>query len=75
ILLQAHGDEPSGGEDAGNCTLRVVGTADYLYVQVGDFTEPKNDCRGIGSTMFCSPRGGWGDLVVDRKTQSCRAVQ
>jgi hypothetical protein len=75
ILLQAHGDEPSGGEDAGNCTVRVVGTADYLYVQVGDFTEPRNDCRGIGTTMFCSPRGGWGDLVVDRKTRSCRAVQ
>jgi hypothetical protein len=75
IVLQAHGDEPSGGEDAGNCTVRVVGTADYLYVQVGDFTEPKNDCRGVGTTMFCSPRGGWGDLVVDRKTQSCRAVQ
>jgi hypothetical protein len=75
ILLKAQGDEPSGGEDAGNCTLRVVGTADYLYVQVGDFTEPKNNCRGIGTTMFCSPRGGWGDLVVDRKTRSCRAVQ
>ena len=75
ILLQAHGDEPTGGEDAGNCTVRVVGTADYLYVQVGDFTEPKNDCRGIGTTMFCSPRGGWGDLIVDRRAQSCRAVQ
>lgn len=75
ILLQAQGDEPSGGEDAGNCTVRILGTADYLYVQVGDFTEPKNDCRGIGTTMFCSPRGGWGDLVVDRRTQNCGAVQ
>ena len=75
IMLEAHGDEPTGGEDAGNCTVRVVGTADYLYVQVGDFTEPKNDCRGVGTTMFCSPRGGWGDVIVDRRTQSCRATQ
>lgn len=75
ILLRAHGDEPEAGNDAGTCTLRVVGTADYLYIQVGDFTEPTNDCRGVGTTMFCSPRSGWGDLVVDRKTQRCRAVQ
>ena len=57
------------------CSIRIVGNADYLFVQVGDADEDGNDCHGDDEMMYCSARGSWTDLVVERKTNTCRAVE
>ena len=70
LLLQA--------KEASNerkCSVRIVGTPDHLYVALGDSSEPGNDCKGAGNTMFCSPRGAWNTLVVDRKKGTCIRVE
>jgi len=73
ILLQArHVDSE---EEARKCTVRILGDTDSLWVRFGDSSEEGNDCRGTGSTMFCSPRAFWNDVIVDRRTQKCRALR
>jgi hypothetical protein len=72
-LLQAKGDPADGGSAA--CSVRVIGDADTMVVTFGDPRQDGNDCRGVGSTMFCSARGGWADYVVDRRANTCKALQ
>lgn len=72
-LLRAKGDRPGG--EGGHCSVRVVAAGDYLYLAMGDFTEDGNDCRASGDTMYCSPRGNWNDLILDRKTGKCMMVR
>jgi hypothetical protein len=57
------------------CSVRIVGTPDYLYVGIGDGFEAGNNCKGAGKTMFCSARGTWTSLIVDRKKGSCIRVE
>ncbi len=73
ILFRAAGDE--AGTEGGHCSVRILTAGDYLYVKIGDTTEDGNDCRGLSDTMFCSPRGNWNDLVLNRKTGQCTMVQ
>jgi len=73
MLLRAKGDQPNG--EGPHCSVRILGTGEWLYVQMGDPTEPDNDCKGAGDTMYCSPRAFWTDMVVDTKTNSCKSVE
>jgi hypothetical protein len=73
ILLRAKGDTPGG--EGGHCSVRVVAVGDYIYLAVGDSKEDGNDCRSSGDTMYCSPRGNWNDLVLDRTTGQCTMVR
>ncbi len=75
ILLRAEGDTDAQQANAQRCSIRIVGAGGYLYVRIGDTTESGNDCKGAGDSMFCSPRGSWTDLIVDRATQACKAVE
>jgi hypothetical protein len=63
------------GPDQHQCSIRIVGNQDFLFVAIGDADEDGNDCHGDTDMMYCSARGSWTDLVVERKTQTCRAVQ
>ena len=74
ILFRATGDEAA--EAGPHCSVRIVAAGDYLYVQMGDFSEDGNDCTGVGEeTRFCTPRGNFNDLIVNRKTGACTMVQ
>ncbi len=69
ILLRAkEDDETDTSESAQHCALRLLGDSDTIVVQV-------DGCKGAGDTMFCSARGSWSDLVLDRKTQACKAIE
>jgi hypothetical protein len=72
ILLRAKGDH-RGNEQ--HCTIRILPAGDYLVIKTGDASQTGDDCRGVSDTMFCGPRAMWTDLIVNRKTQSCRPVQ
>ncbi|HEY8949543.1 MAG TPA: hypothetical protein VIM56_11715 [Rhizomicrobium sp.] len=72
ILLRAKGDEP--GQDMAHCTIRVAGTANFLYVSPGDTAENNNDCKGANDVMFCSPRANWGDFLISRNSKICGPV-
>jgi len=58
-----------------HCSIRFVGNGSYIYVRIGDANETNDDCKGDDEEMFCSARGSWTDLVVERKTRVCRAVE
>ncbi|MBS0532593.1 MAG: hypothetical protein JSR72_00915 [Proteobacteria bacterium] len=73
ILLRTHGS--SAAETGPRCTIRLIGAGDYLYVQMGDWTESGNDCRGDDAAMYCSPRSFWADMIVNRKTRACVSVE
>jgi hypothetical protein len=73
ILLQAKNDDSE--EEAKKCTVRISGDADHLWIRFGDSSEEGNDCRRVGSTMFCSPRAFWNDILLDRRTQKCKALR
>ena len=73
ILLRAKGDMP--GAEGGHCSVRVVAVGDYIYLAMGDSAEDGNDCRASGDEMYCSPRGNWNDLVLNRKTGACTMVR
>jgi hypothetical protein len=69
VLLRARGDDPNDtSPDTMHCSVRVLGDSDHLVIRV-------EGCKGAGDTMFCSARGGWTDLVVNRKTQVCKAIE
>ncbi len=72
ILLRSNG---SGAATGPRCTVRVISAGDYLYVQMGDWTESGNDCRGDDGAMYCSPRSFWADMIVNRKTRACVSVE
>lgn len=69
VLLRARGDQPGG--DMQHCTIRVAGTANFLYVSPGDTAETNNDCKGANDVMFCSARANWGDFLIDRRSKIC----
>jgi hypothetical protein len=73
ILLEARDSGPDG--QGGRCTVRIVGNDDVLWVRFGDSSEEGNDCRSAGSTMFCSPRAFWNDIILDRRTKKCKALK
>jgi hypothetical protein len=73
ILLKADADDSEA--DGKQCTVRIVGEEDTLWIRFGDSSEEGNDCRGVASTMFCSPRAFWNDVILDRRTQKCRALR
>lgn len=69
ILLRAkEDDEKDTSEGSQHCTVHLLGDDDYIYVRV-------DGCKGAGDTMFCSARGSWTDLVLNRKTQTCKAIR
>lgn len=70
ILLRARADQGSQ-----HCTIRLYRAGDFLMVKPGDFTQSGDDCRGAGTTRFCSTNGFWSDLVLNRKSQTCRPVR
>lgn len=72
ILLRSSGSAADSGP---RCTIRIVGAGDFLYVQMGDWTESGNDCRGDDGAMYCSPRSFWADMIVNRKTRACVSVE
>jgi hypothetical protein len=74
ILLRSKEDTKEG-PDAQHCSLRIAGTDRYLYVRVGDTREANNDCRAAGDTQYCSARGSWADMIVDRKSGQCKSVE
>lgn len=71
ILLKA--DEEDGGNEGMKCTVRIVGNKDILWIVFGASSEAGDDCRGSSDRMFCSTRGGWADIMIDRHTKKCRA--
>ena len=73
-ILLSHKDNGSG-EEGGRCTVRIVGGGDLLWVRFGDSSEDGNDCRSAGSNMLCSPRAFWNDIILDRRTQKCKALK
>ena len=72
ILMRSKGSSPETGP---RCSIRVIGAGDYLYMQMGDWTESGNDCRGDDEAMYCSPRSFWADMIVNRKTRACITVE
>ncbi len=72
-LLKAKND--SEEQDGRECTVRIVGDADTAVIQFGASGKDGDDCRGVGTTMFCSARGGWADLVLDRKANTCKTLR
>lgn len=72
ILMRSNG---SGAATGSRCTIRLIGAGDYLYVQMGDWTESGNDCRGDDGAMYCSPRSFWADMIVHRTTHACVSVE
>lgn len=74
VLLKAKDEDDPITDDSQHCTIRIVGDADTLFVQFGDLTEKNDDCRFSGATAFCSPRSWMADIIVDRKTKSCKSV-
>ncbi|MEN6439520.1 MAG: hypothetical protein ABFD97_13180 [Syntrophobacter sp.] len=79
IVLKAEGDdsEKQEGEDKDEkeCAVQILGNADILWIRFGDSSVEGNDCRGLGSSMFCSPRAFWNDIILDRRTQKCKALR
>jgi len=73
-ILLSHKDN-SPGEEGGKCTVRIVGSGDLLWVRFGDSSEEGNDCRSAGPNMLCSPRAFWNDIILDRRTQKCKALK
>lgn len=72
ILMRTKGSAADSGP---RCSVRIVGAGDFLYVQMGDWSESGNDCRGDDEAMYCSPRSFWADMIVNRKTRACVSVE
>jgi hypothetical protein len=74
VLFRAKGDDPA--DKGAHCSVHIIAVGDYLYLKMGDFTEDGNDCLGVGDDVrFCSPRGNFNDLLVNRKIGTCAMVQ
>jgi len=57
-------------------TASPIGAGACLHAAIGDTTEGEhNDCRGGDDAMYCSPRSFWTDMIVDRKSRTCRPVE
>jgi hypothetical protein len=76
ILLQARDVEGEDrGEGGSKCSVRIVADKDTLRVGFGEPADSDNDCRRSGTTMFCSPRGDWSDMVIERDTKRCMTLK
>ncbi len=73
ILLQAKGDESN--DDEPECAIRIMKEGDLIWIRFEDGAEEGNNCRGIGSTMFCAPRAFWNALIYDGRTQKLKGVK
>ncbi|MBF0507605.1 MAG: hypothetical protein HQK57_01605 [Deltaproteobacteria bacterium] len=73
ILLQSKGENAE--EEAKKCTVRILGDSDILWIRFGDTSQKGDDCRSTDSRIFCSPRIFWNDLILDRRTQKCKALK
>lgn len=72
ILLKAKADRTSADR---HCSIRLFQAGDYLVLRTGDPRQSGDDCRGAGRVRFCTDNGLWADLVVNRKTSQCQAVE
>jgi hypothetical protein len=68
VLRAREDDETDTSESAQYCTLHLLGGGDYVVALV-------DGCKGAGDTMFCSARGSWSDMVLNRRTQACKAIE
>ncbi len=78
IFLKAKRDDDGDANDNADgrdCTVRIVGDADTAVIKFGASGKDGDDCHGASTTMFCSARGGWGDLVLDRKANTCKVLR
>ena len=73
VLLRA--DEDGAASSSGRCSVRIVGNERMLWVRLGDPNRQGDDCRNVGDVMFCSARGMWRDIVLDRRSQKCKFVE
>jgi hypothetical protein len=71
ILLEAK--EDGNEEDNGKCAVRIVGDAEILWIRIGASSDP-SACRTSSATMHCSPRAFWNDIILDRRTRKCKAL-
>jgi hypothetical protein len=72
ILLKVI-DEESGEE--GECAIRIAGDADVLWIRFEDSSKGRDACRYGESRAFCSSRAFWNDILLDRRTQKCKAIR
>ena len=74
ILLKAKDEDEPMTPDSQRCTIRILGDADHLLVRFGASGEKNDDCRFSGTTAFCSPRSWMADMIVNRRSNSCKSV-
>jgi len=74
VLLKAKDEDDPPTDDSQHCTIRILGDADHLFLRFGDAEEKNNDCRFSGDRAFCSPNSWMADVIVDRRTKSCKSV-
>ena len=68
LLVGKVDDAAASGDAAKPCSVHLLGSSDSIVVQV-------DGCKQAGGAMLCSARGSWSDLVVDRRTQTCKAIR
>ena len=73
VLLRS--DAVDTASASGRCSVRIVGNERMLWIMIGDRNRPGDDCRGADDVMFCSARGAWRDIVLDRQSQKCRFLE
>ncbi|GAA0539677.1 hypothetical protein FHS83_003740 [Rhizomicrobium palustre] len=61
--------------DPARCTLRILSAGDYLLIRPGRTDQAGDDCRAAASSQFCSANAFWSDLVINKKSQSCKSVE
>lgn len=57
------------------CTIRIIAEGGQIRIRIGDAAEEGNDCRGGDKAMYCSPRSFWTDVIIDRKSSTCRPAE
>jgi hypothetical protein len=73
LLRLAEDDAPD--DSIPSCGVRILATKDLLWLRFEDTPGAASDCRGTNSTMYCAPRAFWTDIIVDRKTGKCKAIE
>lgn len=74
VLLKAKDEDEPMTPESQRCTIRIVGDAGHLFVKFGASAAKNDDCRYSGTTAFCSPRSWMADMIVDRRTHSCKTI-
>lgn len=73
LALRADNEDPDS--KGGGCTVRLVGNERLLWIEFDDSSREGDDCRRTEEVMFCSARGAWRDLVLDRQTGKCKFLK